>query len=101
MTIHPVAYDLKAFEMDTLFVQEPCEGKDDQLLNEMRAIIKDYVSLYFQNKMDKSLRQEYQSSFEAMRSQLRDNMLREYSSFDFMEKIYMQEHAVIDNNERG
>ncbi|OGT22522.1 MAG: hypothetical protein A3C55_02195 [Gammaproteobacteria bacterium RIFCSPHIGHO2_02_FULL_42_13] len=88
------AYDLNMLETSQDAFSGLVENKDDNLLDEMRSIMKDYVGLCVQNKMTDSLKQEYKNRFEDLRSKLRDPMLKDYSSFEFMEKLYMQEYLI-------
>lgn len=64
---------------------------DDILLDEMRDIIKRYVAEYQASSLTPISRQHWRGEFEKLRDQLADPLLKEYSSFEFMEKLYLQE----------
>lgn len=70
------------------------EMHDNQLLDKMRSVVKDYVGLSLQNKATEQVKKSYKESFDALHGKLKDSILKEYSSFDFMEKLCMQEHLV-------
>ena len=88
------AYDLDMLETNQEVLSSQAENNDDRLLDEMRAIMKDYVGHCVQNKITDSLKQDYKTKFEELRGNLRDPMLKDYSSFEFMEKLYMQEYLI-------
>jgi len=73
---------------------ENTKNNDDQILNDMRSIMKTYVNGQVQNKVTKTMKENHQSEFENLRKKLQDPMLKEYSSFEFMEKLYLQEYLV-------
>lgn len=90
-----LAYDLEfgSFELreDTLFEQN--DMFDDRLLEEMRGLIKGYVQAYLVNSVGEAARVDCKGRFDQLRSQLHDIILKEYSSFEFMEKLYLQEYS--------
>lgn len=64
---------------------------DDVLLDEMRDIMKHYIAEYREKRLTAANRQHLRREFEKLRDQLADPLLKEYSSFEFMEKLYLQE----------
>lgn len=69
---------------------------DDVLLDEMRDIMKRYVADYQENRLTGAKQQHLRREFEKLRDQLADLLLKEYSSFEFMEKLYLQECSLED-----
>jgi hypothetical protein len=67
---------------------------DDFCLERMRDMMKSYVAANQECKLGVSERQQRQDEFNHLRCQLSDPMLREFSSFEFMERLYIQEYSV-------
>ena len=70
--------------------------QDDECLEEMRNIVKGYLRSELEDKVTNTNKEELHRQFDKLRSQLEDPLLKEYSSFEFMEKLYMQEYLVDD-----
>lgn len=68
--------------------------RDDDYLDLMRSVIKEYIAGGQEDSIDSSLeaQQTLKTQFEQLRSKLRDVALREYTSFEFMEKLHRQEY---------
>ncbi len=60
----------------------------------MRSIMQNYITLSAQNKIGNENKTIIKNRFEELRDQLHDETLKEYSSFEFMEKLYEQEYLV-------
>ena len=92
-----LAYDdlqLSSFELqeESLFEFEQYDLHDDRLLEEMRGLIREYIQAYLADLAGEVERVACKTKFDQLRSQLKDIILREYSSFEFMEKLYLQEY---------
>ena len=90
-----VADDLMSVEEEML-AQKLSEEKDDDFLDEMRIITRDYVQQSIDNKLTSEMAQKAKDRFNELRDSLQDYLLKEYSSFEFMEKLYRQEYLVDD-----
>ena len=67
---------------------------DDFCLEKMREMMKSYVAANQEGRLSVSEQQQCQDDFNHLRCQLSDPMLREFSSFEFMERLYIQEYSV-------
>lgn len=88
-----LAHDMSTLD-NSIDMLHQAELNDDQYLEQMRGIMKAYVMAYKADRLTPVFKQESQHEFEALRRQLSDPMLKEYSSFEFMEKLYMQEYDI-------
>ena len=88
-----MAYDNSVFQDVEGLVYDEFDRKDDQLLDEMRTLMKKFVFGCVKNEIDDKEKNLYQETFNALRAKLHDELLREYSSFEFMEKLYTQEYS--------
>lgn len=68
------------------------ESNDDRCLEQMREIIKSHVAECVSKASNTASRLSYKQQFEKLRDKVVNPFLKEYSSFEFMEKLYMQEH---------
>jgi len=68
------------------------EMYDNQLLDHMRKIVKEYVCFSLQNEVTDQVKHRYRDSFNRLHGKLKDTVLKEYSSFEFLEKLCIQEH---------
>jgi hypothetical protein len=87
----PTTGKLNSPEVDLNWAHEIAATNDNHLLEKMRSLIQSYIDLRLTKKIDKSTLHECKNNFEGLRNKLRDPMLKEFSSFNFMEKLYMQE----------
>lgn len=67
---------------------------DEACLDVMRSIIKEYVAYRQSNRLENEMSQAYKNRYEEYRQQVRDEALRAYTAFEFMEKLYWQEYLV-------
>lgn len=61
---------------------------DDKILDDMRALVQRYVKFKSEGKLTETLDRQLKQQFEALHDQLRDQALKDYSHFDFLEKLY-------------
>lgn len=66
---------------------------DEACLEAMRDIIKDYVARRHLNQND-NLREAFKQRFETYRQMMRNEAMRAYTAFEFMEKLYGQEYLM-------
>ncbi len=69
---------------------------DDTLLDDMRLIIKEYVDACLAGGIDPQEANSLKDRFNQTREQLNNSVLRDYSSFEFMETLYKQECLLRD-----
>jgi len=62
-------------------------NSDNQLLEQMRAMMKEFVVLSSQQMLPAEKRNSFHHDFEMLRDQLHDPLLKDFSSFDLMERI--------------
>lgn len=85
--------DLSSLDLQEESSYEQDDIHDDHLLDKMRGLIRDYVQASLASLVGEAARAECKGHFDQLRSKLRDGVLREYSSFEFMEKLYIQEFS--------
>lgn len=88
-----IAYDISVLQDAEGLIYDEFDRKDDQLLDEMRALVKKYVLESIQNEIKDDEKDQCCTAFNELRAKLHDDLLREYSSFEFMEKLYTQEYS--------
>lgn len=88
-----VAYDVSALQDAEGLIYDEFDRNDDRLLDEMRVLMKKYVLGCVQNEFAEKEKGQCQTAFNELRAKLHDELLREYSSFEFMEKLYTQEYS--------
>ncbi len=88
-----IAYDISALQDAEGLIYDEFDRKDDQLLDEMRALVKKFVLDCVQNAIKDNEKEQCRTIFNELRAKLHDDLLREYSSFEFMEKLYTQEYS--------
>jgi len=86
--------DWGSFELREDSAQEQSDLYDDRILDQMRTVVKEYVAAYVAQLTDEVKRMAYKKQFDDLRQRLRDSVLREYSSFEFIEKLYLQEYLM-------
>jgi len=70
---------------------------DDQFLDRMRLLIKDYIHLKFQRPVSQQERITYRSDFETLRQQLTDTLLKTYITFELMDRLYTIEYTYMSS----
>ncbi|OGT06872.1 MAG: hypothetical protein A2103_05265 [Gammaproteobacteria bacterium GWF2_41_13] len=70
---------------------------DDQLLDSMRLLIKDYIHLKFQRPVSQQERATYRLDFETLRQQLTDTLLKTYITFELMDRLYTIEYTYMSS----
>ncbi len=72
------------------------QHKDEVCLEAMRSVVKEYIAERQKNQVDEREKEIYKQRFEAYRQTLRDESMRVYTAFDFMEKLYWQEYLITE-----
>ena len=89
-----MAYDVSALQEAEGLVYDEFDRNDDRLLDDMRALMRKYVFATVQKEITDEQKSQAIATFEELRAKLHDELLREYSSFEFMEKLYTQEYSM-------
>lgn len=88
-----IAYDMSALQEAEGIIYDEFDRNDDRVLDKMRSMMRQYVQKCTETKeIKEEERVEYLDKFNQLRATLHDELLREYSSFEFMEKLYSQEY---------
>lgn len=88
-----IAYDISVLQEAEGIIYDEFDRNDDRLLDEMRMLMKEFVISSVKNKIIDGMKEQYMATFNGLRAKLHDELLREYSSFEFMEKLYTQEYS--------
>ena len=67
---------------------------DEACLEAMRDIIKEYSARRQLNQINETIREAFKQRFETYRQMMRNDAMRAYTAFEFMEKLYWQEYLV-------
>lgn len=87
------AYDMSVMQEADGIIYDEFDRSDDYVLDQMRSMMRQYVQEHAGKEVTEEEREQYLNKFNQLRTTLHDELLREYSSFEFMEKLYTQEFS--------